>query len=348
MDAPPDVNANRHAVRWRWLAALVVVAAVVFGALWIGRQDPALQAGSPRSTNSSSSSADRSYVVMAAGDISCGSASRSNCRQRATADVVLAAHPDAVLLLGDDQYECGLLKDYQAFFDPTWGRFKSLIRPAPGNHEYTTSKHPDNACYNLPTGAPGYYTYFGKAASPLDSNCTVDCRGYYSYDLGNWHMVALNSNCTRIGNCRAGDPQVVWLQQDLAAHPNQCILAYWHHPRFSSGEHGDQLFMATIYETLYKAGADIVLAGHDHDYERFAPLDPSGNVDNPRGIRNFVVGTGGRNHYGLNQPQTGSQVRDSKTFGALRLTLSTGHYSWKFMPIAGSTFTDSGSGTCHN
>ncbi len=285
---------------------------------------------------------------MAAGDISCGSATHGSCQQKATSDLALAAHPDAVLLLGDDQYECGALKDYQAYFQPTWGRLKPLIRPAPGNHEYTTSKNPTNACYNLPSGAPGYYTYFGTPASPLDNNCTVNCRGYYSYDLGNWHLIALNSNCSRIGDCKPGDPQVVWLQQNLAAHPNQCVLAYWHHPRFSSGEHGDQTFMAAIYDTLYRAGADIILSGHDHDYERFAPLDPSGNVDTQRGIRDFVVGTGGRNHYRLNRPRTGSQVQNSTAFGVLRLTLSDGRYAWKFLSIPGDGFTDAGSGICHN
>jgi hypothetical protein len=287
-------------------------------------------------------------IVMAAGDIACGAKSTgASCAQGATSDLLVAGHPDAVLPLGDNQYECGQLSDFQARYDPSWGRIKSITRPVAGNHEYTTSQNTTNNCYNLPSGAPGYYTYFGSRASPLDSGCTKSCKGWYSYDLGAWHLIALNSNCTRGVGCTMSDPQLQWLQADLAAHGNRCTLAYWHHPRFTSGQQGDTVLMGAAYTMLYNAGVDVVLNGHDHIYERFAPLAPNGSTDNAKGIREFIVGTGGRNHQSILSTHPGSQVRNSTTFGVLRLTLHTNSFDWKFIPVAGSTFTDSGSQACH-
>jgi hypothetical protein len=181
----------------------------------------------------------------------------------------------------------------------------------------------------------------------LQPGCRVSCGGYYSFDVGNWHLIALNSNCSQAGGCSATSPQGKWLAADLAAHTNSCTLAYFHHPRFSSGQIGNITTMDAFWQPLYQAGADIVLVGHDHDYERFAPQNPSGVLDIQFGIREFVVGTGGRNSSSFGSIKANSQVRNSSTFGVLKLTLTDGAYIWQFIPIAGSTFTDSGSGTCH-
>lgn len=288
-------------------------------------------------------------VVVAAGDIACGAGSSSaKCQQQATSGLVLAQQPDAVLVLGDNQYECGQLDDYATYFDPTWGRFKGLIRPAAGNHEYRTGAKAE--CGDTSSGAPGYWSYFGDAASPLDPGCRKDCRGYYSYDVGAWHIIALNSECSRVDGCEKGSPQEEWLRSDLAAHPARCTLAYFHHPRWSSGNHGSISRSSAFWEDLYAAGAEVVLNGHDHDYERFAPQTPAGKADPGRGVREFVVGTGGRNHTGLSD-RTGridnSEVFDGETFGVLKLTLRLDGYDWQFVPVAGAGFTDSGSGRCH-
>ena len=197
----------------------------------------------------------------------------------------------------------------------------------PGNHEYLTR------------AANGYFSYFGAAAGD-------PATGYYSFDVGAWHVVALNSNCSAVGGCASGSPQERWLRADLAAHPAACTLAYWHHPRFSSGEHGNEPAYDAFWRDLYAAGADVVLNGHDHDYERFAPQDPSGGSDLARGVREFVVGTGGKNHYRFLTLQPNSQVRDATTFGVLELTLHRTSYDWRFLPEPGKTFTDSGSAVC--
>jgi hypothetical protein len=228
-----------------------------------------------------------------------------------------------VFLLGDNAYENGSTADYTNCFEPTWGRHKSRTRPVPGNHEYQTS------------GASGYFGYFGTAAAGPD--------GYYSYDLGEWHIVVLNSNIAR----DAASPQIAWLRQDLAASTRTCTLAYWHHPRFSSGYHGNNTSVQPFWEELYAAGAELVLVGHDHNYERFAPQTPSGVADPVNGIRQFVVGTGGRALRGLGSTKANSELFRSDTHGVLKLTLGSGSYAWTFVPIAGQTFTDSGTGSCH-
>ena len=287
-------------------------------------------------------------VVAAAGDIACGSNSASSaCHQLQTSNILLGmSQLAAVLPLGDNQYECGELSNFQNFYDPTWGRLKSITHPVVGNHEYLVS----NDCLPQGPGAPGYFTYFGWAiASPLDPGCTSNCRGYYSYDLGTWHLVALNSNCP--GGCQAGSAQYNWLKADLAATRQNCILAYFHHPRYSSGGRQTNVVQA-LWEALYDAGADVVLTGHDHDYERFAKLgrgtsaatDP---VADPNGIREWVVGTGGRNFTPFVTTRSQSQVRENSVFGVLQLTLHFNSYDWQFLPEAGATFTDSGSDTCN-
>jgi hypothetical protein len=253
--------------------------------------------------------APKPATLVAVGDIaSCGSTG-----DEATAALV-AKSPGTVALLGDISYERGTAEELARCYAPAWGRFRKQTRAALGNHDYGTGT------------AAAAIAYFGLPA-----------RGYYSYDLGAWHVVALNSNCWAAGGCAAGSPQERWLRADLAAHPVACTLAYWHHPRWSSGLHGSSDAVAGLWDALAAGGADVVLAGHDHDYERFAPID---------GIRSFVVGTGGRSHYSVFRRTAGSEVVDFQTYGVLRLTLRADGYDWRFLPAAGGTFTDAGSGSC--
>ncbi|MEA2601031.1 MAG: hypothetical protein QOF89_2023 [Acidobacteriota bacterium] len=277
-------------------------------------------------------------IVAAAGDIACdptdifyngGQGTATACRMKATSDLLVGRSWDAVLLLGDNQYWEGTLAQYRASFAPTWGRLGSLLRPAPGNHEYLTP------------GAAGYYDYFGAAAGDRT-------QGWYSYDLGTWHLVVLNSNCGDVGGCGPGSPQLRWLAADLAAHPRACTLAYWHHPRFSSGAHGDDATYDAFWRTLYAAGADLVLAGHDHDYERFAPQNPDGGPDPAHGIREIVAGTGGREVRPFTTVRPNSESRNAQDLGVLKLRLRTDGYDWEFLAAPGGTFTDSGSAGCHN
>ncbi|HZV80065.1 MAG TPA: metallophosphoesterase [Candidatus Binatus sp.] len=235
----------------------------------------------------------------------------------------------AILLLGDLQYEDGALDAFKTAYAKTWGNLNSIARPTPGNHEYRTS----------PT-ADGYFAYFGKIAGDPK-------KGYYSFNIASWHMIALNGNCQFIGGCESGSPQERWLHADLAADRAACTLAYWHQPRFSSGFHGDDPQYAAFWNELYAAHADLALAGHDHDYERFAPQTPSASVDNATGIRELVVGTGGRSHSFFLRVRKNSEVRASGTFGVLFLTLHPHSYDWVFTPIAGYHFTDRGTGMCH-
>lgn len=277
-------------------------------------------------------------VLLAAGDIACPTTSSSYrnglgtstaCRQKATSDLALSLGADAVASLGDNQYDVGALDQFRTAYDSSWGRLKGILRPSAGNHEYQSD----------PT-ASGYYTYFGTAAG-------LPGMGYYSYNLGRWHIVVLNSNCSQVGGCGVGSPQETWLRADLAAHPAACTVAYWHHPRWSSGQHGNNASVAPFWQTLYAAGVDVVLNGHDHHYERFAPQNPSGQADPARGIREFVVGTGGRSHYGITSVKPNSERRNSGAFGLLSLTLHDGSYDWRFVPEAGGSFTDSGTASCH-
>ena len=255
-----------------------------------------------------------------------------------TSDLLQGQPYDAILTLGDNQYESGKLADFASFFAPSWGRSKSLLRPSEGNHEYGTA------------GAAGYFGYFGIAAGDPK-------KGYYSYDLGAWHIVALNTNTPGtntadpsdcgVVSCKAGSAQEQWLKADLAAHPSVCTLVYWHHPRFSSGDHGNNPVSAAFWNDLYAANVDVVLNGHDHDYERLPPVDPAGNPDAARGIREFVVGTGGVDFRGFHTPLATSQARNITDFGVLKLTLHAASYDWEFIPEKGGTFTDRGTGTCH-
>jgi hypothetical protein len=233
-----------------------------------------------------------------------------------------------VFAAGDNVYEDGTAAEFTNCYNPSWGRHKARTYPAVGNHEYHTA------------GASGYFGYFGAAAGDPS-------KGYYSYNLGEWHIISLNSMCENVGGCEATSPMVGWLEQDLAANPKACTLAYVHHPLFSSGEHGNQTKMGATWDALYAANADVVLSGHDHHYERFAPQTPSGAADTARGIREFVVGMGGGSHYGIVSIQPNSEVRNTDTYGVLKLILHPTSYDWQFVPEAGKTFTDSGSDQCH-
>jgi acid phosphatase type 7 len=261
-------------------------------------------------------------VLVGAGDVSdCGDA-----RDEETARL-LDQIPGTVVVPGDVVYESGTASEFANCYDPTWGRHRDRTHPAIGNHEYRTS------------GGGPYWDYFGSLAGPRG-------KGWYSYDRGNWHIVVLNSNCTIVG-CGPGSEQLTWLRNDLAANAGKHVLAYWHHPRYSSGPHGgDPSSSLAFYEELYRAGAELLLVGHDHHYERFAPMDPWGGRDTAYGIRQFVVGTGGRFMYNRATTAPNSEVF-STTHGVLKLTLHASSYSWEFVPIEGQTFTDSGTGSVH-
>ncbi|HEY6151568.1 MAG TPA: metallophosphoesterase [Gaiellaceae bacterium] len=285
-------------------------------------------------------------VIAAAGDIACdpntnafneGRGSAHACHQRATSDLVVNAGLTAVLALGDLQYYCGALAAFMYSYDPTWGRVKSLTYPAPGNHEYQ-----GGGAYGCEHGAQGYYTYWGwTAGAPIG--------GYYSFNLGAWHLISLNSNCEDIGGCGPGSAEERWLRADLAAHSKaRCTLAFWHHPPFTSSVSpvGVPRTQALLQD-LYDGGADLLLAGHQHNYERFAPQTPQGIADPGRGVREFVVGTGGEDHRPFGKPIANSEARNDEAFGVLELTLLPTSYTWQFIPEAGATFTDAGSSPCH-
>jgi hypothetical protein len=255
-------------------------------------------------------------VVLAAGDI----ASCSSDGDERTA-ALLDANRGIVLALGDLAYDNGTLEEFRSCFGPSWGRHKARIRPAPGNHEYYSA-------------AAGYFAYFGAAAGPAK-------RGYYSFDLGSWHIVSLNSE----RDTRAGGAQVRWLRHDLARTTARCVLAFWHRPRWTGGRYEDDARTAPFWNALYAARADVVLAGHDHNYQRYPPLNQRGEIDRARGIRSFVVGTGGVRFYDL-RPDSRRRTGNDATPGVLRLTLRPTGYSWRFLPVAGGSYRDAGSGRC--
>lgn len=330
------------------VSGLVVAVAVFAGyqadlqaALGIGRPS-ASRLGAPVSSaelrpSKSPVAQPQSMLLVAAGDIACNPANEkfkdlegdeTGCRQKATSDLVLKLHPDAVMPLGDEQYQRGTYNAFMLSYGPTWGRFVDISHPVPGNHEYLTP------------GASGYFRYFGILAGAPDE-------GYYSFELGNWHIVVLNSECRYVaGGCGYGSAQEKWLKADLAAHPVACTLAAWHEPRFSSGDHDSTGAVDPFWRDLNAAKAELVLSGHDHDYERFAPLDARGQQNARTGVRQFVVGTGGVGLRPFDDAVPGSQVRQNTAFGVLALTLNPNGYTWRFVSID-SSFSDSGQETCH-
>ena len=314
---------------WKLLISSLLVGV---GAVCSLPQEPAVKrTPAPKaSSNSDKKRSPDTFTLVGAGDIvGCSDLSAAE----ATAKLIDAI-PGTVFAAGDLAYQRGTYEEFVKCYGPTWGRFKARTRPTPGNHEY------DGAT------ATGYFRYWdGRAGDPG--------KGYYSYDLGSWHIVVLNTNCSskQLGGCAQGSPEEAWLKQDLAAHPNVCTLAYGHHALFSSGlfpKHAEHPELRAFWQDLYDAHADVVLAGHEHSYERFAPQNPEGNSDPEHGIREIVVGTGGRRHTPLGYAKPNSEIRDDKTYGVLKLTLSPGKYSWEFIPIPGQTFHDTGEGVCHS
>jgi len=261
---------------------------------------------------------DREAVLVGAGDIAvCKSPG-----DELTA-VILDQIPGAVFTAGDNAYPAGSPVDFSNCYEASWGRHKARTRPSVGNHEYMTP------------GAAGYFAYFGKQAGPAGL-------GYYSYDLADWHIVVINSMLEHINPIA----QEKWLASDLAAHPTQCTLAYWHYPRFSSGGHGNHPQMQRVWEILYQHGADVVISGHDHVYERFAPQTPDGVADPKRGIREFVVGTGGARLRKFRTLAANSEMRNNTAFGVLKMTLKPDSYTWEFITVP-NVVLDSGGDTCH-
>jgi acid phosphatase type 7 len=278
----------------------------------LGDSAPSTQAG------------DQTAVLVGAGDI-------ADCKDLSGAEAtakLLEQIPGVVMAVGDLAYPDGSKENFTCY-DKTWGRVKSRTRPATGNHEFHA------------VGASPYFEYFGTSAGDPKT-------AYYSYELGTWHILVLNSECKDVGGCDAGSQQEKWLREDLRTHPGACTLAYWHKPLYSSGgAHGNDPSVKPFFQALYDANADVIVNGHDHNYERFAPQTADAVADPKRGIREFVVGTGGKNHRPFGEIRTNSEVRDATAFGVLKLTLKPGAYEWQFIPESGKTFTDSGSGVCH-
>jgi acid phosphatase type 7 len=264
-------------------------------------------------------------TLVGAGDI----ASCDYNQDSATA-TLLGRIPGTVFTLGDNAYTYGTAAEFKNCYDPTWGKYRKRTKPTAGNHEYYTA------------GAKPYFDYFGARAGKPS-------RGYYSYDRGTWHIVALNSNCKKVGGCGRHSTQGRWLRKDLAAHPSACTLAYFHHPLYATGKGTATNQVKPFWRILYRRGADVILSGHAHRYERYAPITPGGVIDPENGIRQFIVGTGGNSGggeiYHKNAP--GLQVVKLRTPGVLRLDLAAGSYTWKFVPIAGKNFTDSDTDQCH-
>jgi Calcineurin-like phosphoesterase len=275
-------------------------------------------------------------LIAAAGDIACdpssskfrnGRGTSSACKQKATGDLILSEPIDAVLALGDNQYECGGYRAYQQAFDPAWGRFKAMIHPVPGDNEYETSGT------DCASGAAGYFRYFGAAAG--------NSRGDYAWTLGKWRLIALNAECKHAGGCGSSSPQATFLRNQLGRA--KCTLVYWHQPYYNGTSHMSSSYRA-FWDILYAGNADVVLNGHLHNYSRFAPQDAAGHVDQARGVRQFIVGTGGRSLFKLDGSRNVETT--TKQYGVLELRLHATSYHWAFVNTAG-TVVDSGKTACH-
>jgi hypothetical protein len=284
-------------------------------------------------------------VVVVGGDIGCapddpnyngGNGTAGYCHMKNTAGLIGQINPAAVLMVGDGQYNSGSLTNYRTSYAPTWGVYKSKTKPAVGNHDYGTS------------GAGGYFTYFGTSASPQQSGCTSNCLGYYSFNVGAWHLVNINSECSRLNGgagCAVGSPQETWLKNDLANNSKPCTIVFDHRPRWSSNSFAST-DIAPLVSDMYAARVDLLLSGHSHSYERFAPQNASGGAD-ANGVRQFVVGTGGAFFTGFSTVVANSQVRKSNIFGVMKLTLHSNSYDWSFVADQSTPFSDSGTGSCH-
>src|SRR3989442_206808 len=313
----PPMNLLRPAP----LAGLAALAGVVVLSPCQENKGPPRPTDPARARPSAATSPGPATLVGAGNIPRCNKSSNDD----ATANL-LDGIPGTVFAAGDNAYDSGTLTQYQQCYHPNWGRHKDRTQPVPGERDYKTA------------GAAGYFGYFGAAAGD-------PAKGYYSYDLGAWHIIVLNSGSTSI-SMAAGSPQEQWLRADLAAHPARCTLAYWHNPLFDSKD-APNTAIRPLWDALYAAGVDVVLNAPYAFYERFAPQTPAGVADPVTGIREFIVGTGGAEKTSLGTVQPNSEVRNSGTAGVLKLTLDDGSYAWEFVPVAGKTFRDSGTGSCH-
>ncbi len=288
--------------------------------------DPGTPTDPETPTDPTQPSAGEPAVLIGAGDIARCNKDKADYK---TSDIILkeiAKNPNTmVFTAGDNAYSDGSASEFKECYDPSWGRFKDRTRPTAGNHEYGTS------------GASGHFNYFGEAAGKKGE-------GWYSYDLGSWHIVAINSNCSAVGGCGPGSKQYEWLKQDLAKSGKKCIAAYWHHPRFTSGAHGDVEKMGDIWKLLNDNGGDVILQGHDHHYERFAKMDSKGNITDT-GMRSFVVGSGGTSFRDVGE-RKGSEIQQNTVHGVMKLTLHADKYEWEFLPVEGKSFVDKGEDSC--
>ncbi len=302
-------------------ARLALIATASVAALWLacgGRSGP-VNPGAPSGPNEPPPRSQETVVFSGAGDI-------ANCDTLAAGERVaklLDGIEGLIFTAGDNVYENGTLDEFERCYTPTWGRHRARTRPSPGNHDYNTR------------GASGYFQYFGDTAGPLGL-------GYYSYDHGAWKIFSLNS----MAPADSGSAQFNWVAQELKATPAKCTLAYWHHPVFSSGHDGNMPNMRAIWQLLYDNNAEVVIVAHSHNYERFAPQDVDGQPRPGRGIREFVVGTGGTYFTNRRSVAANSEVFNNNSQGILKLTLAPANYSWEFIPAAGATFRDSGSDAC--
>jgi hypothetical protein len=326
----------------------LAVAATVVGLAGLGAGTSAVAAQPAQAPQSATTLTASEHVVMAAGDISCapGSSRGRKCRDDLTAAKLSAA--THVITLGDNQYNCGQLSAYSAVYDTTWGKHLGKTYPAVGEDEYA-----GGGCST--PGASGYFTYFASRAAQDD--CRKACKGWYSYDIGNdWHVVTLNTACseTGVGGCSASSPQVKWLAADLAAnnnspYPKRCVLAVMHRPYWSNGSTVRKF--KPIIDALYVGGADVLLTGNSHLYARYAQQNPSSQMDTAKGMRAFIVGTGGKSHSTLASPRLPNfQAGNDTTFGVLQLNLHASSYDWQYLqayPVTSSPYTDTGTTSCH-
>src|SRR3989454_6919577 len=306
----------------RALIAVLSFAVILVASTCRDDQSPRFPTAVPRTPTADVSAGSGPITLVGAGNIAvCGQ------RGAAATALLLDSIPGTVFAAGDNAYDKGTLTQYNTCYGVTWGRHQARTQPAPGDLDYKTAN------------ASGYFGYFGAAAGDPK-------QGYYSYDAGAWHVVVLNSGSPSLVPTTATSPQVQWLRADLAAHPAHCTLAYWHHPLFDSKDNPNAN-IRPLSDALYAAGVDVVVNAHYGFYERFAPQTPTGVADPVQGIREFVVGTGGAEHVNPDHLRANSQARNGTTWGVLKLTLDSASYAWEFVPIAGQTFRDSGTASCH-
>jgi acid phosphatase type 7 len=273
--------------------------------------------------------------IIVTADIACNEGEKTyECQHNNVARLASLLNPDAIIIPGDLQYPSGRYNDFLRYFDASFGKLKNKIYPVPGNHEYMTKN------------AAGYFDYF-NGIDEISGRAGKRGEGYYSFDLGKWHIVGLNSNCWAVGGCEIGSKQVTWLINDLKNNKNQCIMAFMHHPLVSSGEHGNNPMVHDIWNILYKNNVSIVMSGHDHHYERFKKMNFEGNADT-RGIRLFIVGTGGKSLYAVKNQLPTSEVVANDDYGVLSVSLGDNTYEWNFIPTNAKGFKDSGKDTCNS